>query len=134
MPASAHDRHQEFAHRARPRSVERVGEPAAGHRDDERHVVEQRRQTRIGAAYGFAAGAVARHATIVGCGSAGGRFGGAGHSGDTDHELEDILTASRDAGASSAGYVLLRLPHEVSVLFREWVTAHYPDRAKHVMS
>jgi len=52
----------------------------------------------------------------------------------TDHEMEDILKASRDAGATSAGYVLLRLPHEVKILFREWLAEHYPDRAKHVMS
>jgi DNA repair photolyase len=52
----------------------------------------------------------------------------------TDHELEDILSAARDAGAGSAGYVLLRLPHEVKTLFREWLDEHYPDRAKHVMS
>jgi len=52
----------------------------------------------------------------------------------TDHELEDILRAARRAGASSAGYVLLRLPHEVKILFREWLAEHYPDRAGHVMS
>ncbi len=52
----------------------------------------------------------------------------------TDHELEDILSAAKDAGAGSAGYVLLRLPHEVKTLFREWLDEHYPDRAKHVMS
>src|ERR1700678_3777410 len=52
----------------------------------------------------------------------------------TDHEMEDILAAAKEAGASSAGYVLLRLPHEVKVLFREWLAEHYPDRAKHVMS
>jgi DNA repair photolyase len=52
----------------------------------------------------------------------------------TDHELEDILAAAKDAGAGSAGYVLLRLPHEVKILFREWLGEHYPDRAKHVMS
>jgi DNA repair photolyase len=52
----------------------------------------------------------------------------------TDHETEHILEAARIAGASSAGYVLLRLPHEVKDLFREWLVAHYPDRAKHVMS
>ena len=52
----------------------------------------------------------------------------------TDHEMEDILAAAREAGASSAGYVLLRLPHEVKLLFREWLAEHYPDRAKHVMS
>ncbi len=52
----------------------------------------------------------------------------------TDHEMEDILAAARHAGATSAGYVLLRLPHEVKLLFREWLAQHYPDRAKHVMS
>ena len=52
----------------------------------------------------------------------------------TDHEMEDILTAAKEAGACSAGYVLLRLPHEVKILFREWLGEHYPDRAKHVMS
>jgi DNA repair photolyase len=52
----------------------------------------------------------------------------------TDHEMEDILAAAKDAGARSAGYVLLRLPHEVKILFREWLLEHYPDRAKHVMS
>ncbi len=52
----------------------------------------------------------------------------------TDHEMEDILAQARDAGASSAGYVLLRLPHELKILFREWLADHYPDRASHVMS
>jgi DNA repair photolyase len=52
----------------------------------------------------------------------------------TDHEMEHILEAAKAAGASSAGYVLLRLPHEVKDLFREWLAEHYPDRAKHVMS
>jgi DNA repair photolyase len=52
----------------------------------------------------------------------------------TDHEMEDILAAARQAGATSAGYVLLRLPHELKLLFREWLQDHYPDRAAHVMS
>jgi DNA repair photolyase len=52
----------------------------------------------------------------------------------TDHEMEDILQAAKAAGASSAGYTLLRLPHEVKDLFREWLAEHYPDRAQHVMS
>jgi DNA repair photolyase len=52
----------------------------------------------------------------------------------TDHEMEAILHAARQAGATRASYVLLRLPHEVKILFREWLSAHYPDRAKHVMS
>jgi DNA repair photolyase len=52
----------------------------------------------------------------------------------TDHEMEDIMAAAKEAGADSAGYVLLRLPYEVKNLFREWLAEHYPDRAKHVMS
>ena len=52
----------------------------------------------------------------------------------TDHEIEDIMAAAKQAGASRAGYVLLRLPHELKVIFREWLAQHYPDRAKHVMS
>lgn len=52
----------------------------------------------------------------------------------TDHEMEQILEASRAAGATRAAYTLLRLPHEVKDLFREWLAEHYPDRAKHVMS
>jgi DNA repair photolyase len=51
-----------------------------------------------------------------------------------DHELEAILEAAAAAGARWAGYVLLRLPHEIRHLFREWLAAHYPDRAAHVMS
>ncbi|HEY7889089.1 MAG TPA: PA0069 family radical SAM protein [Steroidobacteraceae bacterium] len=52
----------------------------------------------------------------------------------TDHEMEAILEAAAAAGARWAGYVLLRLPYEVKDLFREWLAAHYPDRADHVMS
>ncbi len=52
----------------------------------------------------------------------------------TDHEMERILEACAAAGARWAGYVLLRLPYEVKDLFREWLAAHYPQRAAHVMS
>lgn len=52
----------------------------------------------------------------------------------TDYELERIVEAVAEAGAGSAGYVLLRLPHEVKTLFREWLAEHYPQRASHVMS
>jgi DNA repair photolyase len=51
-----------------------------------------------------------------------------------DRDLEAILAASADAGASDAGYILLRLPREVQPLFRDWLDAHYPLRAAHVMS
>jgi DNA repair photolyase len=52
----------------------------------------------------------------------------------TDHELERVLEAAVAAGADSAAYVMLRLPYEVKDLFREWLDAHYPQRAAHVMS
>jgi DNA repair photolyase len=52
----------------------------------------------------------------------------------TDHEMEHILEAARNAGATRAAYTLLRLPHEVKDLFREWLAEHYPDKAAHVMS
>ena len=52
----------------------------------------------------------------------------------TDSELEAILEAAREHGARSASYVLLRLPHELKEIWREWLQLHYPDRAAHVMS
>jgi len=52
----------------------------------------------------------------------------------TDHEMERILQACAAAGARWAGYTLLRLPHEVKDLFKEWLAAHYPQRAEHVMA
>ncbi|MCP5327063.1 MAG: PA0069 family radical SAM protein [Steroidobacteraceae bacterium] len=52
----------------------------------------------------------------------------------TDHEVERVLEASAAAGASSAAYVLLRLPYEVNTLFREWLEAHFPETAAHVMA
>jgi DNA repair photolyase len=51
-----------------------------------------------------------------------------------DSELEEIIERSAEAGATHAGYVLLRLPLEVADLFRQWLATHMPDRAAHVMS
>lgn len=51
-----------------------------------------------------------------------------------DSELEAILERVAEAGATHAGYVLLRLPLEVAELFRQWLDTHYPERAAHVMS
>ena len=51
-----------------------------------------------------------------------------------DAELEKILEGAAAAGATSAGYVLVRLPLEVEDLFSEWLAIHYPLRAKHVLS
>lgn len=52
----------------------------------------------------------------------------------TDKSVEEVLEAAAAAGAASAGYILMRLPHEVKPLFKEWLAAHYPQRAGHVMS
>lgn len=52
----------------------------------------------------------------------------------TDADLEHILEATREHGAQNAGYVLLRLPHELKQVWREWLELHYPDRAAHAMS
>lgn len=51
-----------------------------------------------------------------------------------DHEIEQLLEAAQEAGADSAGWVLLRLPHEVAPLFRDWLQQQLPQRAEHVMS
>jgi DNA repair photolyase len=51
-----------------------------------------------------------------------------------DDEMESILTAAAEAGATQAGYTLVRLPLEIKDLFREWLEAHEPDRGRHVMS
>lgn len=51
-----------------------------------------------------------------------------------DMELEQLLGAAHQAGAQSASYMLLRLPREVAPLFEEWLQAHYPQRAEHVLS
>ncbi len=51
-----------------------------------------------------------------------------------DHEIERVLDAAHAAGAREAGYVMLRLPLEVSPLFRDWLLQNYPDRYRHVMS
>jgi DNA repair photolyase len=52
----------------------------------------------------------------------------------TDSELEAILEAAAQAGATSAGYTLLRLPWEVKDVFRAWLDARFPLKAAHVMS
>ncbi|GAB3419023.1 PA0069 family radical SAM protein [Massilia agilis] len=52
----------------------------------------------------------------------------------TEPEIEKILEAARDAGAVGAHYVVLRLPWEVNPLFKEWLEAHFPERAARVMN
>ena len=51
-----------------------------------------------------------------------------------DSEIESILEACREAGADTANYTLVRLPHELKDLFVEWLDTHFPERAEHVMS
>jgi DNA repair photolyase len=50
-----------------------------------------------------------------------------------DAELEKILEATAKAGGRTAGYVLLRLPHELKQIFEDWLHRHFPDRARHVL-
>ena len=52
----------------------------------------------------------------------------------TDEFMEDIISRAGEAGARTAGWIPLRLPHEVAPLFREWLNIYYPDRAGKVMS
>jgi DNA repair photolyase len=52
----------------------------------------------------------------------------------TDMEMERILERASSVGIKNAGYVLLRLPLEISDLFTEWLQANRPDRAKRVLS
>ena len=52
----------------------------------------------------------------------------------TDHEIEALVEAGAEAGAIRAYSIVVRLPHEVAPLFREWLELHYPDRAAKVMS
>ena len=52
----------------------------------------------------------------------------------TDKDMEQILARASEAGARSAGYVFLRLPHELKALFAQWLETHYPLKAGHVMS
>jgi DNA repair photolyase len=51
-----------------------------------------------------------------------------------DSEMEEILARARAAGASVAGYTLLRLPLELKGLFKEWLEEHAPQKASHVLS
>ncbi len=52
----------------------------------------------------------------------------------TDHEMPRILEAAAQAGAISAGYIMLRLPHGVKSLFERWLEQHFPDRKQKVLN
>ena len=51
-----------------------------------------------------------------------------------DRDMEAVMEQAAEAGASCAGYTVLRLPYELKALFREWLALHAPQRAAHVMS
>jgi DNA repair photolyase len=51
----------------------------------------------------------------------------------TDSFMEDILMRAGEIGVRSASWIMVRLPHEVAPLFREWLDTHFPDRAAKVM-
>src|SRR6266404_1975786 len=51
-----------------------------------------------------------------------------------DKTLQEVLEAASAAGAAEAAYVIMRLPNELKELFKEWLAAHYPERAGHVIS
>jgi DNA repair photolyase len=52
----------------------------------------------------------------------------------TEPDMERVLEACAEAGATSASYIVLRLPWEVAPLFKDWLAAHFPDRAERVMN
>ncbi len=52
----------------------------------------------------------------------------------TDHEMPAILTAAANAGATSAGFVILRLPWAVAPLFERWLEEHFSDRKEKVLN
>jgi DNA repair photolyase len=49
-------------------------------------------------------------------------------------EIEAILTAAREAGATTASMIPVRLPNEVAPLFRDWLDRHHPGKAAHIMN
>ncbi len=52
----------------------------------------------------------------------------------TDHEVPAILKAAAEAGATTAGRIVVRLPHGVKDLFADWLEAHFPDRKDKVLN
>ena len=52
----------------------------------------------------------------------------------TDHEIERMLEAVAETGVRRAGWLMLRLPHEVAGLFEAWLREHHPQRADRVLN
>ncbi|MFJ5489204.1 radical SAM protein, partial [Hansschlegelia beijingensis] len=51
-----------------------------------------------------------------------------------DHEIDRLLESAAAAGAEEAGYVLLRLPHEIKDLFAEWLLERHPAKMRRILS
>ncbi|PAV25732.1 radical SAM protein [Tamilnaduibacter salinus] len=51
-----------------------------------------------------------------------------------DHEIERLLEAAAEAGATRASWIMLRLPLELTDLFTDWLERHFPDRKDHVLN
>ena len=51
-----------------------------------------------------------------------------------DKDLERIVEAVAEAGATSAAFIVLRLPLEVRPLFEDWLRRHFPLKASHVLA
>jgi DNA repair photolyase len=51
-----------------------------------------------------------------------------------DSEMETILKYAAEAGSNTASFVMLRLPHEIKDLFKDWLDTHYPLKTSHVMN
>ena len=51
-----------------------------------------------------------------------------------NEDMEQVMAAAYDAGARSAFYTVLRLPWELTDVFREWLEVHYPQRAARIMA
>ncbi len=52
----------------------------------------------------------------------------------TDHEIPNIIKSAVDAGATAAGYIMLRLPYGVSDIFTRWLERYFPDRKEKVLN
>jgi len=73
-------------------------------------------------------------ATLAGAGVAAGVLVAPVIPGLNDHEIPAVLEAAAGAGASFAGFVVLRLPHGVSHLFAEWLDHHAPGHKEKVLN
>ncbi len=113
----------------------RARAPRARGRQRQRHDARRRPEAPHGAAHGGPRAAAPHDSRVDRCRRADGRAGRADHSGaERPRARAHARGGGRRTGPISAGYVLLRLPHEVEALFVEWLHAQYPDRAEHVLS